>query len=488
MNAPDPAPPPRLLLVVIDGLGSSAFTRLIANGTAPTLAHLIDCGATVTDVVSPFPSLTPVCLSTIATGTLPDQHRVPSLAWFHRGQHRFVEYGSSFAAANIEGLTRMIEDIVLDLNHVHLSEHTPTFFEVCQDAGLTVASINYLIFRGRTRHKMKHAYLQRVSRRTGAEAAYGPDHFYFGELFGTLKPLLPPMGVVHPTDWSGAQIARRLIRKEDVNFLLLYLGQHDTAAHRFGPEETDRAVSVADRQVGRVIEAAGGFEAFLSEWAIMVVADHGQTAIEPGQHAVLADAFPDLKVFRSSRIEPVDADIAIAPTNRFAMIYRLHDGAPSAGTLAATALTSPAVDIAAWQEDGAVSVATNRGLLAARRTDDGWRITGNPAALDLVVDGDGEVIGYGSYPDALTRLAASLACVNSGDVLISARVGWNFVDLGGRFHVGGSHGSLHERDSLAPLLTLGLAGVVPTDDEAVALGDVFTMVTSHFGLAPSGLL
>ena len=46
--------------------------------------------------VTTFPSLTPVCLSSIATGGHPDVHEIPHLVWYHRGEERLVEYGSSF--------------------------------------------------------------------------------------------------------------------------------------------------------------------------------------------------------------------------------------------------------------------------------------------------------------------------------------------------------------------------------------------------------
>src|SRR5262249_62370627 len=62
-------------------------------------------------------------------------------------------------------------------------------------------------------------------------------------------------------------------------------------------------------------------------------------------------------------------------------------------------------------------------------------------ALDIqVVDG---AVQYGAYPDALPRVEAALNCVNAGDVLMSGTPGWEYRDLGGVTHSGGSHGSLH---------------------------------------------
>ena len=48
------------------------------------------------------------------------------------------------------------------------------------------------------------------------------------------------------------------------------------------------------------------------------------------------------------------------------------------------------------------------------------------------------------YPDALARVWSALTCPNSGEVLLSAAPGYEFIDWGRQAHVGGgSHGSLH---------------------------------------------
>ena len=67
------------------------------------------------------------------------------------------------------------------------------------------------------------------------------------------------------------------------------------------------------------------------------------------------------------------------------------------------------------------------------------------------------VVRSGDYPDALARLWSALECHRTGDVLVSAEPGYEFVDWGGHAHVGGgSHGSLHRCDSLGVLLTCGI--------------------------------
>ena len=83
----------KLVLVVIDGLTPGMLEHAVERGNAPTLALLLEHGRYATATTT-FPSLTPVCLSTIATGAHPDVHHIPHLVWWHRGEQRIVEYGS----------------------------------------------------------------------------------------------------------------------------------------------------------------------------------------------------------------------------------------------------------------------------------------------------------------------------------------------------------------------------------------------------------
>ncbi len=84
-----------------------------------------------------------------------------------------------------------------------------------------------------------------------------------------------------------------------------------------------------------------------------------------------------------------------------------------------------------------------------------WSVEGELAALGAQVE-DGLLLTP-DYPDALARVWASLTCPTSGEVLLSAAPGYEFLDWGGAAHVGGgSHGSLHASDSLGALVLCGL--------------------------------
>ncbi len=72
--------------------------RAVATGRAPALKAVMERGTYVDECCAAFPSVTPVCAASIATGTRQDRHRIPSMNWYHREERRYVEYGSSFSA------------------------------------------------------------------------------------------------------------------------------------------------------------------------------------------------------------------------------------------------------------------------------------------------------------------------------------------------------------------------------------------------------
>ena len=110
-----------------------------------------------------------------------------------------------------------------------------------------------------------------------------------------------------------------------------------------------------------------------------------------------------------------------------------------------------------------------------------WSVEGDLAALGASVrDGRFECP---DYPDALARIWSALNCETAGDVLLSARPGYEFVDWGGADHVGGgSHGSLHRSDSLGALLWCGTGPDSREHREQWSLRDVTPMVREHFGV------
>src|SRR5256885_11682783 len=141
--------PKKVILVVIDGLTAAAFESALEK-EAPALRFLAEHGE-YGHATSTFPSLTPVCLSSIVTGAHPDVHHIPHLVWYHRGERRIVEYGSSFAALRAAGTRRAILDAIFNMNEQHLSADAVTIYEALEDEGYVAAAVNIPCYRGRPR-------------------------------------------------------------------------------------------------------------------------------------------------------------------------------------------------------------------------------------------------------------------------------------------------------------------------------------------------
>ena len=483
----------RVVLIVVDGLGRKLFERALAEGRAPTLARLVERGTLHPPAASSFPSLTPVCLSAIATGEHPEGSFIPSLTWYRRGEGRFVEYGSSFGATLAEGALAAINDAILNLNHLHLSQRTRTVFELVEDAGLVAGSINFFVFRGRQRHALKHRPVARLARRIGVfDAAYGPTRFYFGELFASDRTGAPSnLGVQGRNDLQAGQIGRWLVARDGFDFLLHYLPEVDMASHRMGPEGTLDVVERADEAVATMMSGLGDVDAFLERYAVIVVADHGQVPVS--RSCDLREALAGLDLFVSSHVsDPRRAQVALAASNRAAMVYRLTD-APPARDLASRLERADGVDLVAFVEGAGFVVRRQGAELSFRRAPESdrgavrdrrgtaWLIEGDDEAL--LLERSGSVIASPAYPNALERLAGLLACVNAGEVVASAGPNVEFVDAGGSDHVvGGSHGSLAVADSSVPLITAGFSTPVEIPDEP-SITDVYGVVARELGLA-----
>jgi predicted AlkP superfamily pyrophosphatase or phosphodiesterase len=460
----------KLVLAVIDGLTPAMLERALGEGRLPALSFLREAGSYVRGTTT-FPSVTPVCLTSIATGAHPDTHHIPHLVWYHRQERRVVEYGSSFSAVRAAGARRSVRDSVFAMTHEHVSPRALTAFEALDDAGLETAAINFTCYRGRTRHPIKLPL--RSGRNRWYEAAYGPRRFFFFNLFEsdvTGAPLAIRSRPEGSVDAYAATIGRWLVTRDGFDFLVFYLPDYDYASHISGPDAAVQALERADAAVGELIAAAGGHEAFLDRYAIVVCSDHGQTHVD--RVAILQDSFADLTVFTGKRGTRADGcDAVVTASNRSGMVYAL-DGRPTR-ELAERLDSAAGVDLALFLEDGEAVVRKDRNELRfAPNESDGWSVSGDAGLLV----GD-------EYPNAYERVWCALACPNAGEVIVSAAEGWEFEDLGGRHHAGGgSHGSLLAGDSTVPMLSAGFDD--PPLPRDARITDLAPLALSHFGVQP----
>ncbi len=429
----------KLVLIVIDGLTPQVFEDAVERGTAPALSFLAEHGE-YRRGVSTFPSLTPVCLSSIATGAHPSQHGIPGLVWYDREHARIVEYGSSFAAIRAVGSRRALRDAVLTMNRDHLSRETPTIFETLEGAGLTTAAVNFTVYRGPVVHKSTLGSL--------VPAAEGPSRFFYYSLFEsdrTGAPLAIRDRSLGSIDAYAASVGRWLVTRDGFDFLVYYLPDYDFASHARGPGGAEEALARSDAAVGALLEAAGGGDAFLERYEVILCSDHGQTGVREGVQ--LERAFADLALL-SSRGPRYDAELFLAASNRVAQVYRLPGARTGVEEVACRLERDPSVDAVLFRAGEEAIVRRHGEELRFRPDGDGaWETSGDEGLL--------------SDPNGFERVWEALASPRAGDVLASAAEGYEFADIGGRLHVGGgSHGSLVAGDSEVPMLSVG-AGPPP---------------------------
>jgi hypothetical protein len=486
----------KLVLVVIDAMKPEMLDRAIAAGRAPALARIAQEGVYVNDVVAAFPSVTPVCAATIATGVGPEEHLIPSMNWYHRLEERYVEYGSSFSATRQFGVVRSLTDTVYRMNAEHLSGDTPTVFESLDDLGVRTAGTTYLIYRGRHEHDVaqESALARMVTSTLFRRTILGPQELFYADLYASRRTgCRGQLGMPGVRDQHTGCVGSYLVEHDLFDFLLFSLPDNDAWSHRNGPHAQVTSLAAADRQIERLMHAGGGPDAFLSEHAVVVTSDHSQALVE--ERIRLDLALGDFHVATPSATRSVGAELALSPSQRAAMIYALD--LDRRGELVARVLEAvgdlEGVDLTMWLHgaDGDAPEAVIRapGGGELRFTPGGelsdlrgerWSVEGDLTVLAAAVhDGRFETP---DYPDALARVWSALRCQNSGDVLLSAAPGYEFVDWGGADHVGGgSHGSLHRTDSLGALLWCGTGPDTRAVREQWSLRDVTPMIRSHFG-------
>jgi hypothetical protein len=389
---------------------------------------------------------------------------------------------------------RSLTDTVYRMNAEHLSDQVQTVFETLDDAELRTAGTTYLIYRGRHQHEVANesALARIITSTLFRRTIMGPTELFYADLYASRKTgCRGQLGMPGVRDQHTGCVGAYLVEHDLCDFMLFSLPDNDAFSHRNGPHAQVTSIAAADRQLERLMHAAGGPDPFLEQYAVIVTSDHSQASVE--ERIRLDQAFAEFDVASPSSSRSVGAEVAISPAQRSAMIYALDsDNADQVVSRAIEAVAElDGVDLivsfAAADRREAV-VRSRRGEL--RFAPGGelvdvrggrWSVEGELPALLAEVQ-DGRFLTT-EYPDALERLWSALNCSTAGDVLLSAAPGYEFVDWGGADHVGGgSHGSLHRSDSLGALLWCGTGPASRRAHAQWSLRDVAPMIRDHFGL------
>ena len=353
------------------------------------------------------------------------------------------------------------------------------------------------MYRGRHRHAVTNeTALTRIASAVFKQPVLGPREFFYADMFASRRTgCRSQLGLPGVRDQHAGCVAEYLVEHDLFDFLLLSLPDNDTHSHKHGPDAQVTSLAAADKQIERMMDAAGGADAFLEDHAVIVCSDHSQSLVE--DEIDLFRAFEDYAVLPASGVRERKngerAEIAVCPSSRAAQLYILDrdERTTLIERSVRTLLTLEGVDLVMHltdHPDGEAAVRSRLGELRfAPRGDltdlrgDKWSVDGDLDVLALHVTDDR--VRSDRYPDALGRVWSALRCRTAGEVLASAKPGFEFLDWGGSHHVGGgSHGALHANDSYGSLLWCGTGPDGVDARDQWTLRDIVPMILDHFGV------
>lgn len=470
----------KVLLIVIDAATPRVVCPAVQTGHLANFARLADAGEMHQSSVTIFPSITPAATSSIITGTYPMDHGISGASWLNRTTGEIAYYGDDFWVIAKEGFGTYVRDFLIHLNGDRLT--APTLFEIVERSGQRAACLNYLIYRGLVRHKVNIPWLMAMLPGVPfAETVDGPSMLWLGDFVSSRTEdrhrLRHRGGVLERFGMDDASTATMLCDMAEKgsfpDFTVAYFADNDYRSHEVGPHGSLPVVAAVDAALGRMFDAAGGFERFIAETCIVVTSDHGHCEVrgDEGARIRLDEVLADFVQADLGRGWQDGDELLICPNMRAAQIYLRNPNENTFTRMTRSVLADPRIDLMMWRDRRAepgppsYTVVSPRGTLKFWRNAPGgssgtdaygteWRCEGEPAALQLVRDQ--ARLESTEYPNAFERIAGVLDGDDSGDIWVTAKPGCEFQARGGKAHVGGaSHGALHVLDSLSPVIVAG---------------------------------
>ena len=292
-------------------------------------------------------------------------------------------------------MLRSLTDTVYRMNAEHLSPDVETVFESLDDADVRTAGTTYLIYRGRHQHEVANetALARIVTSTLFRRTIDGPRELFYADLYASRKTgCRGQLGMPGIRDQHTGCVGAYLVEHDLFDFMLFSLPDNDAWSHKNGPHAQVTSIAAADRQLERLMHAAGGPDAFLDEHAVIVTSDHSQAAVE--ERIRLDRAFEEFDVATPSAARSAGAEVALSPAQRSAMIYALdperRDEPWSRGRSRRSA-SSTGVDLVLWLADPSGEEAVVRSRRGELRfapggeleddRGDRWSVEGDLAAL-----------------------------------------------------------------------------------------------------------
>lgn len=462
----------KVIFLMVDSLMYQAIDQGINKQELPTLKFLIEQGQYYKNMVSSFPTMSVTIDSSLLTGSYPDVHRVPGLTWYSANHKTMINYGTGPMEVLRHGVHPVLADALIHLNGVHLNKEIPTIYDDLARQGLKSGSINGLIYRGASQHKLLIPdWMQGPASLPKEIQVKGPDLLALGSLsdpFHNVKNL--PDGLANRMGFNNEfaiEAVSYLIQAQKLpDFLFVYLPDLDQKLHKKGPSDF-RGVITLDQQLQSLLQAFGSPDKALQEVVIIIAGDSGMTQILSDEHQPeieLPALLDNLNVLRPGEAVSKETDITLAVNETMAYIYSLKADR-SLRHIASLITNDPRIDFIAWKEKEWIHViqgSTAKELkykAGGSLTDvfnQSWTIEQNTKVLDINVNMTKHSLDYDEYPDVLKRLSSALHSHPGEFLVVTAKPGYEFTSGSSPLHKGGGgHGSIRKKESHVPLIISG---------------------------------
>jgi hypothetical protein len=429
-----------VVILLADGVRPDTLCAAIDSGRLPALARLRDEGS-LHRITSCFPTVTGPAYTPFLMGRFPGPVGLPGLRWYDRTRTTcsFPDYTRSYVGAQLTHVDRDIDPAA------------PTIFELCDTSVASLSPVG--------RGLRKRDRIGRLSPRNVFRAA--KTHFS-GDVAGWLD-----------VDRDVADLVARHIRREQPEFTFAAMVGVDKTSHSVGQPSrlTDEALKIVDETAAR-IRAEAEADGRWKDMHLWVTSDHGHSPVTT--HEDLAGLIADwgYRTVAHPWIYKVRPEVAVMVSgNAMAHIYvdlgareRMYWPGLSSRyqQLVDRLLERESVDLLILPMTNGATVRSSRGD-AEVTIHDGRRLsyqrkTGDPLGLGEDVratcpDKAYDLTASTDYPDSLAQITTIATSARSGEIILSAKRGWDYRAKYEPIPHVSSHGALHAEHMLVPLLT-----------------------------------
>lgn len=466
----DKDPHKKVILVMMDSMSSSVIDRTIEKGTIPSLQFLIENGHYYKDLVAPFPSMSVVIESTILTGKMPNEHRIPGLNWYNLKEDRFIDYGTSIQKTIKLKPNQSIQDSLYHLNNTHLNKNVTTIHEDLHDKGNTSGSINWIVYRGPKSHSINFPpVLQEVLRLPEGLHTKGPDLLALGQFVKpkALKDKSLPDSVFRKlglNDEYSVEAVKTLVQKdEQPDLLTVYLPDFDREAHKHSIDYL-KGFEHAETFFQEILNSYESWDQALEENIFIVFGDHNQDRLIENDSELTIDLE---NLYDGFAIAPLGEnvmayDLVFANNHRMTYVYAPtnYEALPE---LAGIAISDSRIALASWIDGQWIYVSSpdyqstlrfKPGNTFVDQYDQSWDIEGDERIV--AVKQKNNQIEYQEYPDVFNQLSSALRSQDLPTLVLTAKPSYQFYSEGAAVHEGGGeHGGIHKNDTLSAMIIAG---------------------------------